>query len=221
MEKFYSALIPLRGGSKSIPLKNIKIIGGQPLCYWVLKACVDSNIFKEIVVSTDSAEIKSVVQSLGLPIRIIDRPSEYATDDASTESVMLHASRHMACDVMVTVQATSPLLAAKDLVDSKRIYENHGLHSVLTAVRTKRFFWTDECTPINYSPQHRPRRQDFKGTLMENGSFYFTDVKMLLKEECRLVGKIGIFEMDEATTVEIDELNDWAIVETLLKSRLK
>jgi CMP-N-acetylneuraminic acid synthetase len=127
----------------------------------------------------------------------------------------------MACDVLVTVQATSPLLAAKDLFDAKLIYENQGLHSLLTAVRTKRFFWTDECAPINYNPKHRPRRQDFKGTLMENGSFYFSDVKLLLQEECRLVGKIGIFEMDEATTVEIDEPNDWGIVETLLKSRFK
>jgi CMP-N-acetylneuraminic acid synthetase len=88
MEKVYSALVPLRGGSKSIPLKNVKKIAGEPLCFWVLKACVDSNFFKEIVVSTDSDDIKRVVQSLGLPIRIIDRPSEYATDDASTESGM-------------------------------------------------------------------------------------------------------------------------------------
>jgi CMP-N-acetylneuraminic acid synthetase len=212
----YVALIPLRGGSKSIPLKNIKVIAGRPLCYWVLKACTDSGFFKEIIVSTDSEEIRRVVVSLNLPVRVLNRPAELASDESSTESVMLHALPYVDCDVLVTVQATSPLLTADDLVRAKAEFEQGNFTSLLTAVRTKRFFWSDDFRPINYDPSKRPRRQDFDGTLMENGAFYFTNARDLAEYKCRLLGKIGIYEMNELSAVEIDEPKDWSIVESLL-----
>jgi len=90
---------------------------------------------------------------------------------------------------------------------------------MLSAVRTKRFFWHDDATPINYDPLRRPRRQDFHGTLMENGAFYVTRRDILQRYQCRLGGKVGIYEMDESTAVEIDELEDWVRVERLLLHR--
>ena len=81
------------------------------------------------------------------------------------------------------------------------------------------FFWDERGIPINYNPLKRPRRQEFKGTLMENGAFYVTSKKILEQTECRLGGKIGFYEMPFETATEIDEASDWEIVANLLKRR--
>jgi len=213
------ALIPLRGGSKCIPFKNIKPIGGKPLCAWVLEAATRAEGIDEVYVSTDSHRIKEVASSLGLGVGIIDRPARYATDEASTESVMLHFMEEVDFDVLFTVQATSPLLQSWQLNEALARFEREEMDSMLSAVRTKRFFWSDDATPINYDPLNRPRRQDFTGTLMENGAFYITRRKILEKYECRLGGRIGIYEMPGDTAVEIDDPNDWEIVSRLLEQQ--
>ena len=209
------ALIPLRGGSKSIPKKNIKAIGGKPLCAWVIESAVRCNAISQVYVSTDSVEISQVVEGLGLGVKIIERPSDLATDEASTESVMLHFASKVDFDVLVTIQATSPLLRAKHLEDAIAQFSDK-YESMLSAVRIKRFFWKDDGTPINYDPLVRLRRQDFTGTLMENGAFYLTRRTVLEKFKCRLGGKMGVFEMPEDTALEIDEPGDWVAVEKLL-----
>ncbi|MFP3984195.1 MAG: cytidylyltransferase domain-containing protein [Desulfurivibrionaceae bacterium] len=213
------ALIPLRGGSKSIPLKNIKPIGGKPLCAWVLEAAAEAESIDAVYVSTDSTQIKDVVDSLSISVEIINRPSTYATDEASTESVMLHFMEKVDFDNLITIQATSPLLESWHLNEALTRFKKEKLDSMLSAVRIKRFFWTDDARPINYDPLDRPRRQDFSGTLMENGAFYITKSKILTQTGCRLGGQIGIYEMPEHTAVELDEPHDWEVVSSLLENR--
>ncbi len=210
------ALIPLRGGSKSIPGKNIKMLAGKPLCFWVLEAALASPVITDIFISTDSEEIKKTVLQMDNDLKLISRPAELATDEASTESTILHFMEHVEFDILITIQATSPMLSAKDLVAAYKKFEESKLDSMLSAVRVKRFFWTDNAKPINYDPKNRPRRQDFLGTLMENGAFYITKRKILECYKCRLGGKIGIYEMNASTAVEIDEPEDWSLVERLL-----
>lgn len=211
-----AALIPLRGGSKSIAKKNIKPLAGKILAAWTLEAATSCAEINTVYVSTDSDEIAHTVKSLDLDLKVIMRPAIYATDEASTESVMLHFMTQLDFDLLVTIQATSPLLSASDLGNALAQFRCQRLDSMLSAVRTKRFFWNDDATPINYDPLHRPRRQDFHGTLMENGAFYITKREILQDHQCRLGGRIGVYEMDEATSVEIDEPDDWERVESLL-----
>lgn len=215
------ALVPLRGGSKSIPDKNIRFLAGKPLCAWVLEAACRSGIFAEVVVSTDSAKIAAVVKSLGLPVKILDRPAALATDEASTEAVMLHAAQQLRFDILATIQATSPLTQAEDFRRAYEIFKANGYDSLLTAVRTKRFFWQDDATALNYNPEQRPRRQDFSGSLMENGAFYLTSRRLLVETNCRLGGRIGLYEMAPQTAIEIDEPEDWVLVERTLLDRRK
>lgn len=207
------ALIPLRGGSKSIPGKNIRTMAGKPLCAWVLEAAHLSGIFGRIVISTDSEEIADVVKRTGIPLDVIMRPAEYATDTATTESVMLHAASLFDFDVMTTIQATSPLTRPEDFSAAYDQFKKQNADSLLTCVRIKRFFWNDDHLPINYDPLHRPMRQQFRGTLMENGAFYFTKRQILETYQCRLGGKIAIYEMPEEMALEIDEVEDWERME--------
>jgi len=213
------ALIPLRGGSKSIPKKNIKVIGGKPLCAWVLEAAVNCKMIDTVYVSTDSKEIADVVNNLNMNIEIIDRPSKLASDKASTEAVMLHAMELIAFDTIVTIQATSPLLESIHITHALNDFDKLKYDSMISAVRVKRFFWTEDGTPLNYNPATRPMRQDFKGVLMENGAFYITKKSILNHHKCRVGGEVGIFEMEQDAAFEIDEPEDWTLVENLLKER--
>ena len=212
------ALIPLRGGSKGIPRKNIKILAGKPLCAWVLEAACRTSRIDEVYVSTDCEEIANVVKRLELGIKVVDRPPQFATDEASTESAMIHFMENVDFEFLVTIQATSPTLRSRDLDCAIERMSRENLDSLLTAVRVKRFFWSDDAEPLNYDPLNRPRRQEFAGTLVENGAFYITSRHILQSTACRLGGKIGIYEMDEGSYLEIDELDDFRRVEEYLRA---
>lgn len=217
------AFIPVRGGSKSIPLKNIKIINGRPLIYWVLDATTECEGIDKVVVSTDSNKISEVIEGYNSEkIKIIDRSKEVSTDTASTESVMLEFANNYDFEDIILVQATSPLLDTKDLNKGIKKYREKDTDSVLSVVRQKRFIWEDngdKSEPINYDYNKRPRRQEFDGFLVENGAFYITSRERLTKYKSRISGNINIVEMDEETYFEIDEPNDWVIVEELLKQK--
>lgn len=214
------ALVPLRGGSKSIPRKNIKLIAGRPLCFWAIDAALESGCFSAVCVSTEDAEIKKTVSGLfGGRVEVLDRPARLAQDDTSTEAVLLHFAESRSFDALCTIQATSPLTTPADFRAAQSLFLSGGFDSLLTACVFKRFLWDETGHALNYDPARRPRRQDFKGCLMENGAFYWTKRETLLAAKNRLGGRIGIHVMDAETAQEIDEPADWVILEELLKRR--
>lgn len=213
------AFIPVRGGSKSIPLKNIKLFCGKPLIYWTIKAAVETNEIDEVIVATDSVAIKNVIESFSFrKVKIYDRDKNNAQDSSSTESVVLEylsKSNLSFTDNFVLIQATSPLLRNKDLSNGFKLLKKND--SVLSCVRSKRFFWNEKGKALNYDYKNRPRRQNFDGYLMENGAFYINSVQNILENKNRISGKIGVSIMPEYTAVEIDEEEDWIIAESLMK----
>ena len=106
------AFIPVRGGSKSIPLKNIKPMNVKPLVYWTVKACQDCKYIDRVYVATDSDKIKEAVEAFSDCPKavVVDRSAETASDTASTESAMIEFCNNYEFDNIVLVQATSPLL---------------------------------------------------------------------------------------------------------------
>lgn len=219
------AFIPVRGGSKSIPLKNIRELCGKPLVYWVLKAASGCPQIDCIYVSTDSEQIKNVVEAFQLPrVVVIGRSPKTATDTASTESAMLEFADRYRFDHIVLVQATSPLLTSEDLTRGFERYSSKETDSVLSAVIQKRFHWKMEengfFAPDNYDVYRRPRRQEFEGYWVENGAFYITSRESLLKSKNRISGNIRVCEMSEESLWEIDEPVDWFVIEQLLQRRL-
>lgn len=220
------AFIPVRGGSKSIPLKNIKEINGKPLVYWTVKAACESKNIDIVYVATDSDMIKSTVEGFGFDkVRVIGRSAESASDTASTEFAMLEFAQNYEFDNIVLVQATSPLLKAADIDGGFELFNADDCDSVLSVVRQYRFIWKESADigaePVNYDVYNRPRRQDFNGFLMENGAFYITSREMLLESQNRVSGKIKAYEMPEETAFEIDEPNDWIIIEQLMRKSEK
>ena len=113
----FVAAVPLRGGSKSIPFKNIKEFCGVPLCWWTLKALLGANSISRIFVTTDCDKIAGVVSSMDSRIHIHRRPDHLATDTATTEAAVIDLID--ACDIrdkfVVTAQVTSPQTTSNDV----------------------------------------------------------------------------------------------------------
>ncbi|ONI37594.1 acylneuraminate cytidylyltransferase [Candidatus Epulonipiscium fishelsonii] len=215
------AFIPVRGGSKSIHLKNIKEMNGKPLVYWTLKASEDCKYIERIYVATDNIQIKQTVEDFKFnKVIVVDRTEETSTDTASTESVMLEFANKYKFDNIALIQATSPLLQTQDLDRGFEIFNKKEIDSVVSVVRQKRFNWEVKdgfAVPTNYNVYNRPRRQDFEGYFVENGAFYITSKENLIRSKNRISGNIQICEMSEESYFEIDEPSDWIIVENLLK----
>jgi len=214
------AFIPVRGGSKSIPLKNIKPLCGKPLVCWNIEALENCTEVDEIVVGTDSDDIWKIVESRNYTkTHLYRRSAQNASDTASSESVMLEyieCAKLAKDDVFMLVQATSPLTETIHFTEALQTYKEGKYDSMLTCVRNYRFFWNEDGSSMNYDYMNRPRRQNFSGMLMENGAFYINTVGNILSNGNRLGGNIGIYEMPEYTATEIDEPDDWMILEKLM-----
>ena len=212
------AFIPARGGSKSIPEKNIKYFCGKPLIYWNLHELQKSEV-DEIVVATDSDNIKLVVESFKFSkVKVYDRSSENSQDTSSTESVMIeyiNSSDLLGSDTFMLVQTTSPFTQTSHFNEGLELFNNHD--SILSCCISKKFIWKEDGQALNYDIYNRPRRQDYKGDLIENGAFYISSVSDIKETGNRISGKIGIYQMPEYTCTEIDEIEDWIVAESLMK----
>ncbi len=224
------AFIPVRGGSKSIPLKNIKEIHGRPLVYWTVAAACDCRAIDKVFVATDSNDIKLCVEKFCSEdydrfgkVSVIDRSPETATDTATTESAMIEFAKKHRFDNIALVQATSPMLTGADLDNGFNAFSTQGTDSVISVVPQKRFIWgidnDGNARPQNYDVGNRPRRQEFEEYYVENGAFYITSRKSLLASGSRLSGNIRISLMSEDTYYEIDEPSDWIVTEALMARR--
>lgn len=214
--------IPLRKGSKSIKNKNFKNFYTKPLFCWSLDAVIDSGIADEIWIATDSTKVEQIIGKLyfnNKKIKIYHRKKENAQDTSPSIDVVLEfldRNSFNTDDNFILVQATSPLTTSKDfrrLQDSIRYRQND---SCLACVRIKKFRWTEEGKPLDYDLESKPRRQNYKGFLVESGAFYCSTVGSILESRKLISGKIGIIELTSEAIIDIDEPIDWKIGEAYL-----
>tara|TARA_B100000678_G_scaffold167978_3_gene140247 strand:- start:1337 stop:2491 length:1155 start_codon:yes stop_codon:yes gene_type:complete len=216
--------VPLRKGSKGIPGKNKRKMLGRPLFCWVLTEAIFSKL-DEVIVFTDDTEIIEFVENQfgwTSKVKAILRSEKSADDIASTESAILEYCEKVAYDfdIFCLLQATSPFTKVSD-INAGLLKIEEGADASLSVVKTHRFIWNQKGESINYEYANRPRRQDFKGLLVENGAVYCTTKKALQISKNRISGNIVPFEMPEISYTEIDSEADWITVENLLATDLR
>ena len=240
------AIIPARGGSKGIPGKNIRPVGGKPLLAWSIGQARQTPQITRVFVSTDSNEIAAVARDYGA--EVIMRPPEISGDTASSESCLVHAldwlegakcqapsakdaSRFSISaspwasnpDLVVFLQATSPLRKPDDIQKAIETFEREQADSLFSACRVEGFVWRveEDGTPRSFSYNHldRPRRQDAPEDLIENGSIYIFKPWVLRRFNNRLGGKIAVYRMPALHSFQIDEPADLELIEALMASR--
>jgi N-acylneuraminate cytidylyltransferase len=220
------AIIPARGGSKGVPGKNLAVVGGRSLVRRAVAACLASEAVDEVVVSTDAEDIASEAARAGA--RVVPRPPELATDEASSESAVLHALEELRAtgarpDVVVFVQATSPFI---DPVALRRAVQRVAAGQrdvVFSAVATYDFIWrcdaTGVATGVNHDAAVRPRRQDRDPDWRETGAFYVMDARGFVATRHRFFGRVGVEEVAEEDALEIDTPGQLSLARSLAAVR--
>jgi len=220
------AVIPARGGSKELPRKNLQPLAGKPLIAHTIEAALAAFSVDRVIVSTEDEEIARVASEHGA--EVVRRPDELASDDASSESALLHVLDHLLeeeqiePDLVVFLQATSPLRRDHDIDDAVATLRDNDSDSVLSVVASHRFLWRQGETgpePLNYDYHARPRRQEREPEYVENGSIYVLKPWVLRQHENRLGGRIALYEMDRWSAVDIDDAADLALCESILRLR--
>lgn len=219
-------VIPARGGSKGVPRKNIKELGGKPLIYYTIEAARQLFDDKQIIVSTDDEEIKDFVERAGLKVPFL-RPKELATDEASSQAVLEHALKYSEeigyyPDVVILLQPTSPFRTAKHIKEAMELYTN-DLDMVVSVKETKSnpyyvLFEEDKNGFLRKSKGgDYLRRQDIPKVWEYNGAIYIIN-----KESLRIKGinkflKIKKYAMPEINSIDIDYKLDWILAESIIK----
>jgi YrbI family 3-deoxy-D-manno-octulosonate 8-phosphate phosphatase len=218
------AIIPARGGSKRIGRKNLLPLCGEPLVLHTVRHAFAATEVGEVIVSTEDDEIAAVAESAGATV--IARPLELANDHATSESALLHALDVRGTpdpELVVFLQATSPVRRPHDIDAAVRQLRESGADSLLSACRDRGLFWLAEpggARPTNYDPHHRLREQDMPPQFRENGSIYVFRTALLRESGTRLGGRVEIYEMDEGSSVQIDEPEDVQLAEWILSRRV-
>lgn len=221
-------IIPARGGSKGIPKKNVREFCGKPLIQFSIEHALKSKFINKVCVSTDDSEIEKV--SLNAGAEVINRPDDISTDTATSESALKHALKSLQekedyiPDLVVFLQATSPIRNYSDIDDAINTIRENDYDSLLSVTKSHKFLWrikNSQVQSINYDYKNRPRRQDLEPEYFETGSFYIFKPWVLEKYNNRLGGKIGLFEIDFWHSFEIDTLDDFALCEWIYNYKKK
>ena len=222
-------IIPARGGSKGIPNKNIIDFCGKPLLQWTIEQAKSSKYINEVYVTSDSVEIRDIATDLNCyPIR---RPMDISGDTNSSESALIHALSKIKIvqggfvpDIVVFLQATSPLRT--DIDNAIETFIIGGYDSLFSACEIEDFLLWEKnhkegkLQSINYDYKSRKRRQDIETQYVENGSIYIFKPEILIKNNNRLGGKIGMYVMDKWKMHEIDDYDSLSICEHLMKTKI-
>lgn len=217
------ALVPARGGSKGVPGKNVRPVGGRPLLVHTVEQARATPGIDRVYISTDDALIAATAKESGAGV--IARPAVISGDESVSELALAHALDYLQAsegyvpDLVVFLQCTSPIRQMDDIQNAVKTLREQDADSLVSVVASHAFLWKrgpDGGIPLNYDPRHRPRRQDREPEFRENGSIYVFKPWVLREFGSRLGGKIALYEMDEWSGVDIDSAGDFDLCEWLL-----
>ena len=220
--------IGMRGGSKGVTNKNMRLMHGRPLMAYTIRQAQGSKLFQHIVVSTDSEEISEIARSFGAEAWFL-RPPEMATDLASKIPAIRHAlqesERHYGeeFDVLIDLDVTSPLRLIEDITGAYEQFVNEDADILITASSSRKNPYFNMVENVNGLVQlvKQPgksivRRQDAPQVFDMNASIYIWKRKALLECDTLLTDRTSLFVMPEERSVDIDTELDWKIVEYII-----
>lgn len=223
INKDFVAIIPARQGSKGLKNKNIKKVLGHPLIAYSIKAAKKSNLIKDVYVTTDGKNIAKISKKYGA--KIIHRPSNLANSFVISDKAILHAIKIIEKKInfryVVFLQPTSPLRSKNDIDDAIKLFLKKKADSLFTSVELHSTMWRSINSSVK--PYHKSfniikSRQNSVKNVIDNGSFFITNKDLFKKFKHRLAGtKIISYEMEKWTMFEIDNKDDFDLVNYLFK----
>jgi CMP-N,N'-diacetyllegionaminic acid synthase len=224
--------ICMRGGSKGLPNKNMRLMHGKPLMAYTIRQALESKMFEHVVVSTDSEEIARMARSFGAEAWFL-RSLEMATDDASKLPAIRHAflesEKHYGeeFDVLLDMDVTSPLRIIADITGAYEQFAREDADILITACSSRKNPYFNMVENVNgliqiVKPLDKQivRRQDAPQVFDVNASIYIWKRKALLEYDTLFTDKTALYVMPEERSVDIDTELDWELVELIMAKLL-
>ena len=223
-------IIPARGGSKGIKNKNIKKLCGYPLIAWTILTAKKSKYIKQIVVSTDSKKIANVSRKYGATVPFI-RPKKYATDKASSFSILKHAinffnSKNINFDYVILLEPTSPLRQVEDIDNCIKKVLRKKIDTMVSVTKVicqhPRFIYSinkkNILVPyITNNDNLYMRRQDIDPLYYLEGSIYLSRIKTLMEKKTFYHNKTVAYKIEKWKSLEIDDIDDFNFAKYYIK----
>lgn len=215
-------VIPARGGSKGIPKKNIRLLINRPLISYVIQTAIKSKFQLDVVVTTDSEEIAYISEYYGSEVLI--RPNNLANDEITLDPVVYHAvnsfeTKHKKkYDYVITIQPTSPLLKTNTLDLAIQQFLELNYDTVISCVDNPHLSWFEFNGRIVPNYKERTNRQNLPKNYIETGSFVITK-RQFISSNNRFGNNICVFEVPKDESIDIDNVEDWWIVEKTMKRK--
>ncbi len=220
-------IIPARGGSKGIPLKNIKLLNGRPLIEYTIESALASGVLDRIVVSTDNDAIAKICAKYDR-VDIIIRPDELAKDTSTTESALIHVCDELMidggifADYVVTLEPTSPFRSVDTIRNCVKMLLEKEVDSVVGVVEETHVLGRiDTGFFVHVIPNQPRRRQDRKGLYSESSTIYGTTINTLREKKSVLGEYVGALVIPRGEAIDINSQLDFDIAEFLIMNKIE
>ena len=220
------AIIPARGGSKRIPRKNIKNFFGKPIIAYSIEAALKSNLFDEVMVSTDDKEIAEIAIKYGAKVPFF-RSEETANDYAGLTDVIIevinkYKTQNIKFDNVCCILATAPFLTKNDIISSYDKLKNSSFDAVFPVVRyafpmQRAMQFEGDNIKMIWPENMTKRSQDLKASFHDAGLFYWAKTDTILQKKSLWTDNTTAIEISEQTAQDIDTPEDWQIAELKYK----
>ena len=212
------AVIPARAGSKGIPNKNIRIIGGHPLVYYTIFNALQSQKITDVIVTTDSQEVGIIASQMGASLKW--RDAVLCADHVTLDSVIFDAiPKESEWDYIVTMQPTSPTLKVETLDSAIEYAIANDLDTLISAINAPHLSWGSKGGKKVPNYVERLNRQYLPPNYIETGAFVISKAKVVT-EATRIGNQVDVYEISEEEAIDIDTFNDLRCAAAIL-SRTK
>ena len=223
VESVFTALVPMRHHSERVPGKNYRPMAGRPLYAYILETLLQCRCVSQVVVDTDSPVIRDGIAERFPTVRLIERPKHLRAGEIPTNAVLEHDLGLVPSRFYLQTHCTNPLLRAETVDRAAQTFladfpEKDSLFSV---TRWHKRLWDARGLPVNHDPSILLRTQDLPPVFEENSCLYLFERERFLASHNRLGRSPILFEMDAAEAVDIDEEQDFALVQAILQAGLQ
>ena len=211
------ALVPMRHDSERIPGKNYRPMGGQPLYRHIVGALFGCPDVAQVVIDTDSDVIKRDAAEQFPTVTVIDRPEHLRSGNIPMNDVLLNDVRQVPADLYLQTHSTNPLLRPETIQRAIHELRAHTEHdSLFSVTRIQARLWSAESLPLNHDPAVLLRTQDLAPVYLENSCLYIFTRELLEERGTRIGSNPLLFEIDRDEASDIDEEQDFRMVEALM-----
>jgi CMP-N-acetylneuraminic acid synthetase len=215
------ALLPMKGNSERVPNKNLKDICGRPLYHRILNTLLNSKYIDEIVINTDGELIKEDLENnYKGKVTVHMRPDDIIGDFVSMNKIIEYDIDNIEADLYIQTHSTNPLLQSEtiDGAIEKMLNKREEYDSIFSVTKVQTRLYDEKGKPFNHNPQELIRTQDLPPLFEENSSFFIFTRQSFKESGGKRIGvKAQMFEMDKVEAIDIDQIQDFIIAESLYK----